>query len=117
VTKKDSFALKLGVVLGIVSSTLVIVSFYAAGLVFIFFSIALPLTVSLVAQERIITLSLVPNLLMTLICSLFFAVFYPSMLGRYGPAEIALGIVALIAMGLIPALAVSGLVKLIRRRR
>lgn len=116
---RDRYALATGILLGIISGALTVAAMFAAGLVFIACAILSPLIVSLVAQNRIMTLSQVPNLVMTLTAVIIFFVFvgYASMPWHYGPAEILLGIVAILMMAAIPALAISGLVKLIRRRR
>jgi hypothetical protein len=116
---RDRYALAVGILLGIVSGALTVAAAFAAGLVFIACSILSPLIVSLVAQNRIMTLSQVPNLVMTLTALIIFVVFigYSSMPWRYGPGEILVGIVAILMMAAIPALALSGLVKLIRRRK
>ena len=119
-TKRDRLALKLGVALGLVAGPLVIASLFAAGLVFMAFTILLPLIVSMVAQNRVMILGLLPNALMALTCLLIFgaiAVSSPGPLSRYGAAEIALGILVVVAAAVIPALAVSWLVKFVRRRR
>jgi len=110
----------LGMVLSVVAAGLTAASVYAAGFVFIIFSVLLPLVISLMAEKRIMTLSLVTNLSMALICLFIFFIFgllSPSLLGRYGIAEVAVGIVGFLLMAVIPALIVSGLVRFIRRKK
>ena len=111
----------MGIVLGLISGALTVAGVYAAGLVFIAFSIVSPLVVSLVAQNRIMTLSQVPNLIMTLTATIIFMIVVAftdfKMPRSYGPAEIALGALVILLMAAIPALVISGMVKLIRRKR
>ena len=118
-SRRDRYALAVGILLGILSGALTVAAVYAAGLVFIAFSIVSPLIVSLVAQKRIMTLSQVPNLVMTLTALIIFAAFvgFSSMPWRHDPGEILLGILVILMMAAIPAFVISGLVKLIRRKR
>lgn len=119
-TRRDRRALKLGILLSVVAAGVTAASVYAAGIVFLFFSMLLPLIVSLMAGNKVITLSLMTNLLLALICLVVFFIvvaFSPSLISHYGIAEVALGIVSLMLMAVIPALIVSGLVKLIRRKK
>lgn len=119
-SKRDRYALVVGISLGVISGALTIASMFAAGLVFIAFSIVSPLIVSLVAQNRIMTLSQVPNLVMTLTAAIIYAILAAftsySMPWRYGPGETLLGVLTVLLMAAIPAFAVSGVVKLIRKR-
>jgi hypothetical protein len=120
VAKRDRRALMLGVVLGIIAGPLTIASVYAAGIVFMIFSVLLPLIVSLVARNRVTTLALVPNALMALTCLLIFwalEVSSPGPASRHDASDIALGIITVVAATVIPALLVSGLVKFVRSRR
>ena len=117
-TKRDRYALILGLVLGVLAGVLAIASLYAVGLVFLFFSFLLPLIVSLVARNRIMTLSLVPNVMMALVCLLFYVwIKMTSTMRGEGPLEVALAVLTIMVAALLPALAVSGVVKLIRRNR
>ena len=118
-SSRDRYALAIGILLGIISGALTVAAVYAAGLVFIAFSIVSPLIVSLVAQQRIMTLSQVPNLLMTLTAVIIFygVIGYSSMPWHYSPGEMLLGVLVILMMAAIPAFAISGLVKLIRRKR
>ncbi|MDT4897592.1 MAG: hypothetical protein QOH25_2669 [Acidobacteriota bacterium] len=115
---RDRNALVVAIALGIISGALTIAAAFAAFLVFIAFSFLSPLIVSLMAQNRVTSLSLVSNLIMALTVMIIFAVAMShSMRARYGLGEILLGILVILLMAVIPALAVSGVVKLIRRKR
>jgi len=111
---RDRYAVIAGVILGIVSAVLSAAAAFAAGLVFLAFSLINPLVVSLIAQNRIMTLSQIPNLLMALILGIIVALFGISTISRYDPAELSIGILAALAMAVVPAFVISGLVKLIR---
>jgi hypothetical protein len=120
--KRDRIALIAGLVLGIVAAGLSVAAVFAAGLVFIAFSFVNPLIVSLLAQNRIMTLAQVPNLLAVLLFlpMVLFLTYDSGVRGlggnNYGAGEITLGILAALLMAVVPALVVSGVVKLIRRR-
>lgn len=118
-SSKDRQALNAGIILGIISGVLTFGGALVAGLVFIVCSFLSPLIVSLIAQDRIMTLSQVPNLLMTLTATTLMVSFfgYHSMVGRYNSVELLLGILIILLIAVIPALAISGLVKWIRRKR
>jgi hypothetical protein len=119
-TTRDRRALWLGIVLSVVGAALTAASVYAAGITFIIFSVLLPLAVSLSADNKIMSLSLATNLLMAFFCLIIFSilvVFSPSLIGRYGVPEIAIGIAVFLVTALVPALIVSGLVKVIRRKK
>ncbi len=118
-SSRDRHALAVGIVLGIVCGALTIAGALVAGLVFIVCCFLSPLIVSLIAQDRIMTLSQVPNLLMTLVVMIIlFAMGGLSFTrSRYNAGEIALGILVVLLMAVIPALAISALVKWIRRKR
>jgi ABC-type amino acid transport system permease subunit len=118
-SSKDRQALVTGIILGIISGVLTFGGALVAGLVFIVCSFLSPLIVSLIAQDRIMTLSQVPNLLMTLTATILMVSFfgYHSMVGRYDSGELLLGVLVILLMAVIPALAISALVKWIRRKR
>lgn len=118
-SKRDRRALVIGIILGIICAALTVAGALVAGLVFIVCCLLSPLIVSLIAGDRIMTLSQVPNLLMTLIVTIIFFIFggYEWLLRRYDSGEILLGVLAILLMAVIPALAISGLVKFMRRKR
>lgn len=118
-SSKDRQALVTGIILGIISGVLTFGGALVAGLVFIVCAFVSPLIVSLIAQDRIMTLSQVPNLLMTLTATILMISFfgYHSMVGRYNAVELLLGIPIILLIAVIPALAISALVKFIRRKR
>ena len=116
-TARDRRALWIGLTMGVVGGVLSIAAVYAAALVFLICSFVFPLITSLIAQNRIVTLSLVPNLVMVVVtgaCLILLIVGNPST--RYGWAEVLGGAVAWILMGVIPALVVSWPIKVIRKR-
>ena len=119
-SNRDRRALTVGIILGLAGAGLTIASVYAAGIVFLILAVLFPLSISLMAEQRIISLSLVPNILMALVCLLIYFVFltsWPSSLMNYGATEKALGVLAVLLMAIIPALAMSIVIKLIRRKR
>jgi ABC-type amino acid transport system permease subunit len=118
-SSRDRYALAAGIVLGIVCGALTIAGALVAGLVFIVCCFLSPLIVSLIAQDRIMILSQVPNLLMTLIVTIILFAFgvFPFFRSRHNSGEIVLGVLIVLLMAVVPALAISGLVKWIRRKR
>jgi hypothetical protein len=64
---RDRYALIAAIVLGAVAGALSAAAVFAAGLVFIAFSVVNPLIVSLMAKDRIMTLAQVPNLVALLL--------------------------------------------------
>lgn len=115
-TPRDRYALAVGILLGIISGALTVFGALVAGVVFISCAIVSPLIVSLVAEERIMILSLVPNLIMTLIAITVVLLMGHSIMRSYDLGMILLGIIVTFMIAIISALAMSGLVKLIRRK-
>jgi len=117
-SKRDRNALIAGIALGIVTAGLSMAAVFAAGIVFVAFSIVNPLIVSLMAEKRIMSLAQAPNLVAFLILVPLVLIFLrsnPSM-SHYNVGEILLGILVVLLMAVIPALLVSAVVRLIRKR-
>jgi len=106
-TKRDRKALLIGIALGIVSATLSAAAVFFFLIVFAVFVIVNPLVVSLIADKRIITLGTVPNLIMAMLVGSLYLAFEGELLD----------VLFVFAGALVPALVVSGIVKVLRRRK
>lgn len=115
-TARDRYALAIGIFLGIASGVFTAFSALVAGAVFLFCAFLSPLIVSLVARNRIMILSLIPNLIMTVTAITLVLVTGYFDMQSYALWQILLGIMVIFMIGIISALAVSGLVKLILKK-
>lgn len=114
--RSDRRALVAAICLGFISAALGAAAVYAAGIVFFIFSMINPLVVSLLARHRIMSFSQVPNLIMAATLTILLLIYGASTVNRYGPEERMLGALCVLAAAVIPALLVSGIVKLVRHK-